>query len=362
MNTTDHSLWQDLLQAGVVTGSPPLDTSTQSPWYVRVMLGVAGWIAAIFILGFIAVGLEFIIKDTSISIAAGSIFIAGAYTVFKKVHNDFAEQFALALSLAGQALILFGVMDFFKWNASTPWFIAAVLQAVIAILMPNSIQRMLAGYLCCITLHAAFAILGAPSIIPTVTGVAAALLWLNEFYWYRSHHFSSIGLITRPIAYGITIALLQLKGQILFANNIFLSLHSHGQNYSFVPPWVTELTSGMLLVVVVGILMYRNGQSLYSRRMNIVLLLTGAIAAVSLEAPGIATGLVIILIGFANCNRILFGLGISALLFYISAYYYNLQVTLLTKSGILAATGIVLLLARWVVSQWVFAAEENRDE
>jgi uncharacterized membrane protein len=53
-------------------------------------------------------------------------------------------------------------------------------------------------------------------------------------------------------------------------------------------------------------------------------------------------------IGFANGNRILAGLGILALLGYLSHYYYSLQLTLLEKSGVLASTGIALL-AAWLL-------------
>ena len=57
----------------------------------------------------------------------------------------------------------------------------------------------------------------------------------------------------------------------------------------------------------------------------------------------------IVVLGFANGNRVLTGLGITALLFYVSAYYYLLEETLLFKSGVLLATGIVLLATRWLV-------------
>ena len=57
----------------------------------------------------------------------------------------------------------------------------------------------------------------------------------------------------------------------------------------------------------------------------------------------------IVVLGFANGNRVLTGLGIAALLFYVFAYYYLLQETLLFKSGVLLATGFVLLVARWIM-------------
>jgi uncharacterized membrane protein len=61
----------------------------------------------------------------------------------------------------------------------------------------------------------------------------------------------------------------------------------------------------------------------------------------------------IVVLGYANGNRVLAGLGIAGLLLYVSAYYYLLELTLLHKSAVLAATGLVLLTARWVVLELV---------
>jgi uncharacterized membrane protein len=65
----------------------------------------------------------------------------------------------------------------------------------------------------------------------------------------------------------------------------------------------------------------------------------------------------IVLLGFANANRVLAGLGIASLLVYVSSYYYLLDVTLLAKSAVLAATGAALLGARWIVLNVVMPKE-----
>jgi len=41
----------------------------------------------------------------------------------------------------------------------------------------------------------------------------------------------------------------------------------------------------------------------------------------------------------------------------VSSYYYVLDATLLVKSGVLAATGVVLLAARWLVLYVVMPEE-----
>jgi uncharacterized membrane protein len=82
------------------------------------------------------------------------------------------------------------------------------------------------------------------------------------------------------------------------------------------------------------------------------------VGAASLEAPGIAAGLTVMLLGFARGNRTLIGLGILGSLLYLSAYYYSLHATLLVKSQALAATAAALLAARWAALKWLPSQDE----
>jgi uncharacterized membrane protein len=59
--------------------------------------------------------------------------------------------------------------------------------------------------------------------------------------------------------------------------------------------------------------------------------------------------MVIICFGFFCANRVLLGLGIVSLLFYISSYYYLLDTTLLDKSQSLLVVGLILLFVRWLM-------------
>ncbi len=346
-------LWSQLQQAGVVDVPIPTSTEIQSPWYVRVMLGVSGWIAALFLLGFVAAGLEFVIENEVVSITVGTLALVVAFVIFRVARNDFYEQFGLAVSFAGQALVFIGLAEFLEWRGSGMWWMVAMVQAVIAVVMPNFVQRLVATYVAVYALSTALALHGAPFVTSVLVALIIAIIWLNEFAWHRW------GVLVRPIGYGMTLALVQLEGQALFGHSARLLLSRQEEFQLLMPPWVGELALGLLLVAVVARLLSRNGEPWGSRRMVVAMLVATVVAAVSLEAPGIATGLMVIVLGYSNGNRILVGLGIAALLFYVSAYYYTLETTLLIKSEILAATGVVLLAARWVVLKWVFPGEES---
>jgi uncharacterized membrane protein len=76
------------------------------------------------------------------------------------------------------------------------------------------------------------------------------------------------------------------------------------------------------------------------------------LAAVGRRAPGIASAVMVIVLGFGNGNRVLTGLGVVTLLAAVFAFYYNLHATLLVKSGMLAITGAVLLALRAAAFRW----------
>ena len=69
----------------------------------------------------------------------------------------------------------------------------------------------------------------------------------------------------------------------------------------------------------------------------------------------------ILLLGYANGTRLLTALGIIALLWYSSSYYYVLDATLLVKAGWLAATGAAVLAGRWLLRQtWLVHPEPGQ--
>jgi uncharacterized membrane protein len=66
-------------------------------------------------------------------------------------------------------------------------------------------------------------------------------------------------------------------------------------------------------------------------------------------APGLASALLILLLGFAAGSRILAALGILSLLGFVAHFYYSLHASLLEKSGVLALTGLSLLASHFLL-------------
>ena len=335
-------LWAKLAGAGLASGEMPRQEG-HGPWYVRLMLGLAGCIAAAFLIGFVAVGLEFVVQSRPGSVFAGLLMIASAYVLFLTARSDFSAMFGLAVSVAGQALLAYGLFRMLDGlGRATPWLVMAAIEGALALAMANYIHRLLSAYAAVLMLAAAFALSGAGAIAPALAAAAVAYVWLNELRNPALH------ARLHPIAYGLTLGLVNVE-TFSWGGKTFLAAFARPGVVDWARPWMGELLVLATLLFVVWRLIARAGWEPREPRSMIALGTAALIGAASLKAPGIAAGFIIVLLGFANGNRVLWGLGIAALLLYVSGYYYLLDATLLFKAGVLAASGAVLLGARWLM-------------
>ena len=338
-----RELWSKLASAGLTVGDMPETEEAPTPWYVRVMLGIAGWIAAGFLLGFVGIGFAFVMESKTASLAVGLMLIAAAYAVFRAApRNDFTSMFALAVSFAGQALVIFGVFGLLERHIANgpPFAAVAAIEAVLAVVMPNFIHRAASAYAAGLAFAYACEVSGAHFVPAGVVSAAVAAVWLNEA------RFGKLHAVVTPIGYGLTLSFVQIEGTAPFGHSMAMMFGSRAVPSAW--PWVGEALAAAALLASVWVLLKRAEWTLPEPRALLAMIAALAIGAASFKAPGIAGGLMIALLGFSNGQKPLVGLGIAALLFYVSGYYYLLDATLLVKSGVLAATGAVLLAARWL--------------
>lgn len=347
-------LWQQLTEQQLVSGDLPAPGELESPWYVRVMIGFAGWLAAIFMLGFIAAALEFVFRNEGVAIIIGAVMLVLAFLILdKKGKQDFAGQFGLAMSFAGQALIAYGLFDIGNLFNSWVWLMLALLQTALAWLMPNSIHRVWSAFAAAMALsyaltHAHIYYLQSGLLMGLV-----AYVWLHELRWLEQQQR------VKPIGYGLTLALVyQATSRSMY--HVFYSFSSPAATHKVgaLQPWMGELLAGMVIVYVVWALLRQQQVQVPGRVANATLLATVLVVLASIEANGISVGVMIILLGFANGNRILTGIGITALLYYLSVYYFLMHTTLLEKSKLLFLLGSLLLLTAWVMRRWLFKPQE----
>ncbi len=355
MSKKNEHIWTTLLETGVVEGTGPEAGKVESPWYVKVLLAFSGWLAALFLLGFIGVGFEFIFDNIIAAFILGGVMILGAYFVLRVPKNEFFEHLALAASLAGQALVIYGIFYSFDkheqifWlfvaflQVKIVWLLVALLQVPLAIFMRSFVHRVFSTFVAVFSFAMVLNLMGLPYLISAVVMFLAALCWLNEFRYPR--HMEKI----RAIGYGLVLALVMLEGTAMFGYETIGWLFDNYDLVILTAPWVGQVLVGAVILYVVWHLLQKYNQDISKPSTTLVYFGVLLLIAVSIEVQGLTVGMFIMLLGFAGSNRVLLGLGIVSLLFYISSYYYLLHATLLYKSKTLLIVGLALLVVRWLM-------------
>jgi hypothetical protein len=328
MTMTATELQRQLQAHGFVVdapsaATPPSDDAHDRPLAIGLLLGVSGWVAGLFML--VVVAMLFRPEGAVSGAVSGLILLGAAWGLFK-VDGDgrqvFVSQLALALSIAGQCLVLYAMTEHAQGIAPIA-SAALVLQAVLALAMPNRLHRTLSTLFATIAwaLTLRFALFGEPefwhareaarttSTAGALAGwcfawlpVGAGLAWLirSEARWMARGRQA----VLRPIASGLILGL------------AFATLASQ--------PFESFRWFGSGDVDVGGLALWP------------LLSAFGALAAIAAA--------------FALGQRALMAVCVLAALLHVSHFYYALGTSLLVKSLLMAAMGGAMLFAARALS------------
>lgn len=348
---TSLALWQQLRTDQLVDGDLPAEFGL-SPWYIRVMQGFAGWLGALFLLFFVGISLWSDMAESALMVV-GLFNCAAAWLIFNNMKNsEFMTQFALAVSFSGQMLFIIGLFLSLEFHEPSAGIFCgiALFEVLLALLIPNFIHRVFSSFAAMIALSLAMGYVGWYELVPAMTVAVFALVWLNEI------RFAEHAYVLQPVGYGFTFALLSLTGSRFYLYDIW-GLFGYGVYNDQAAMWLSSpwlCTGGIsaVLCYVVYQLLMREQVAVTSKIGGVAIIGTLLLAALSWWAPSVVIALMIVLVGFAAGNRVLLGLGIVGLGLFLSHYYYQLQATLLTKSFVLAVSGLTLLVARIALNKY----------
>ncbi|MGP9685854.1 MULTISPECIES: DUF4401 domain-containing protein [unclassified Halomonas] len=328
-----NSLKAKLTQSGIVLNASTLPATLETPWFVRVLQAFSGWLAAFFLLGFIAIGGVFIVESAAASLGLGLVLIGAAFALLRAVHSDVLEHLALAISLAGQLLVGWAAIEHWN-NAAYVWWSMLGLQSALALVMPSVTHRGFSAFAASVALYLAWVTAATGMAASGIVLCALTALWLNEFRWPRRiKEMQAWG-------YGLALGLLVTQGLAHAGHPLPFLYEALDSNLVRLGVWMS-----VGLVALAQLILFQalfNKQPLASVRWmtyaaGVVLL------GVTFYVPSVGQGVVVMLLGFAIGNRVLTGLGMLSLMLAIGSYYYWLDATLLTKSIALLVMGTLLL-------------------
>lgn len=352
MIQTDQAVWQQLSDAGLVKPAERPDIAVPAPWYVKALLAISGWLSALFGFAFIGLTAGLLLESPVFSLIVGLALVVTAIFISRIDGNEFVDNLGLIVSLVGQALFVWGLVTYD--DAENLNFVIGAISALYAVLIlatGSYLHRVVFSIFLVCTVFTWIVTNRLPAMNIMLFLLPIAWLWLNEFRW------PARASLVRAIAYGLTIGLITTIAVAGWSQGFLGWLGGIGatgvtESVGFASTTIYKAVAIASLAYVVTQCLRNNNR--LGTNTTTLLSLAGALlfAWVALPAPGVISGAVVLLCGFAASNRVLTGLGIVALLSFMSSYYYQMDTTLLAKSISLATVGAGLLAARLVL-KWV---------
>lgn len=353
------------------------------PWYIKLILTICAWVAAIFLIVFMGFVIFEIATDGAESLFTffAIIFIGlGAFMVSRQL--VFARQFGLALALAG-ALVL-PVSLAFVFEMESFWQIPIFFTAVICfIFVKHPAMRALAFFgifMCCLDLILVFfnytdnqprdyyenTVLSfyylkllVLTVIFAITACFMLNAWIKEKLWVQVKFKDGI---IQPALTGF-IAIFAFMG--LFS--AFFNGHSWHNTLEIWDIYhrmiyLTIASTGAGIGSAIGLFFMAIKLSI--NRANIsqlhkLLIYSGCLICLiaSWWLPWLAVGLLFLAISRYIGNLALTGLSIFYLVVCLGWFYGSLQISLLYKSYNLLTAGIIMLIAGFVIYRVFYTPE-----
>jgi hypothetical protein len=303
----------------IAPDSSPLADEPDRPWFISLLMGVAGWVAGLFVLAFVVITLDL---DKRGQIAGGGIgLLIAAWALYAIGRGKvFVDQLALAFSIAGQLAIT--VYLFETLHEALP--IAAVIlgmQLLLFVAMPDRVAKTLA------------------TLFASVAWVLVVRFFLRPDEG-GSEIFGSHGALRAPLLGAWT---LPIEWVVTWAPPIALILalrHTEARWMArAAASYARPAISGLLLGIALG------GMAAEPVSMLMLVDETGR----EFNAWSLFPLLSIALALFAAFNAYvlrssgLLGLAIVAALAHLARFYYLYGTTLAVKSAIMLGAGLVLL-------------------
>lgn len=339
-----HGPWRERVAAAMAR------EQEVQPWYVRTMIGFSAWIASLLLIIFIvAPGMD------GGAVVWGLVLLAAAIALRFRLDHDFTNQVALALNLAGQGLVAFGLAE--GTGRDEVEVVCAATIAMNLVLIPlyrDALFRFLAVQFAVTALVVLLYALKLNALVPPLAPLlcaAAIALW-----WRDGRLSGMLGPDPGPAlmagllfaAFGCTL----LSGVYLFPEWI--------DDFQFYPrPWISTIGLGALLLLLMHRILVDPLGGLASPAVLALLVMTVLLLVVTLPAPGVALSLTALTMGMARGDRMTTGLGIGFLTVFTAAWFYGMETSLLTKSYTLAGAGVLVLTARWLLRRLIPATREE---
>lgn len=320
------------------------------PWYIRAMVGFGAWLASLLLIGFVA---SFSLAMDGGYAFIGLALIVGAVLLRHRTENDFLIQCALASSLAGQALFGYGLAETVGHDEFEIFLgFALVVSSVLFFVFPDRIHRVIMVLLATGSLTTLLFVWEANSLVPILgPAFTGALILLHR--GMPSLISSRYSAFVRPLMNGLMLSAFG----VLLLSTVYV-LPELGADFQFYPrPWISTILLGALFLYIGSQIRAMIADTSNTTASLVFYGMMLVIIACSWAAPGLLLGLIIVMLGAESGSKTFIGAGIVFFSVFLAAYFYGIEVSMLTKSITLVASGAAILVSRWAVLRKIATRE-----
>ena len=313
-----------------------LQQKNNSSIAIKILSVVGGVFSSLLFVLF--VGISMLWTRATFMEIFGVILIIIAVFLNKKVTNLLLDTFSISLYIVGVSFVVFG-LNYLKNPLDTSIYFVLLVGVIILFINQSYIlsfiaSMMILGSILLFLFH--HHIEDAISVYLAINGFLL-VFWL--LYPYLLFSSKKMNALYEPIKMALVFSFLFILGLIAYGDII----NMNAINWS-----ILALSISIQFLFVV----YKIKKSIAltdKKGIFILSFLSVLIAGLSYFSPAIIGALTVILLGFYTSSKSIFVLGILAFIYFIGQFYYNLNDTLLFKSVLLIALGIVFLALHFFV-------------
>jgi hypothetical protein len=289
-------------------------------------------VAAIFLMWFLA--LIHALENGIVATIVGMVFLAGGIGITKASKTTFLSQLSLALVFAGNSLVVYGVMSAFRTpDISIMVITHGIVCAVVYRLFPSSIYRFI----------------GPTALAALLTAwiVYEKIFVLMHFLIAAEMLFAGWLLLLKKRPNSLT-PLVYSAAAMLPATLLFMGLTQVGawRIDLRVPLWPSSI---MLALGLIYLYFHLAGGWRILHDPLLILAVLSTLLLGIFTTPGILVAIGLLIIGYSFDDRFLTGFSFLFLVCFLVVFYYVLNIDLAHKSWVIAGSGVLLLIVRWLV-------------
>ena len=310
------------------------------PWWLMLLQGLAAWVASLMIISALMSIIGALDVTALVRAVVGGLLCVTAIGLFRR-ERLFSEQMALALSLAGQGLLVWAVADHWRLGFDDYRQVAAVGAVVSAAMLTVPASR-LHRVVCALMLIFELGVMIGAGLGAEIHGVALTAAVMCAGVTRQRWAAHSLGRWLGAVTFSAGLSALALPAILGLARSqmgaaVFDSHSSLGQGMNGLA------TGATLLLAAVAVHLLRAAPLWLRLSVVAIALLWGVVLQ---AAPGLIVAMGVFIAAFHASQRTLAAFALLAGVLYVGEFYYLLDISLLHKSALLALAGMVLLALR----------------